>query len=194
MHRSARFAAALLAAAALTPLGAHAAVGTFDVDLSGTGDRFGNQFRVFGTLTLDPDLPVGSAIVSSSLQFQRNAESPFALPSIPNVSYNDGDDDTLDWVQDGTNLYITRTSPINRFFAWNAVDANFGSGQFALGGGSNPHQLFYDDTFDFEIAELKAPSGPDGPNGFLVGTLVPEPSSLALLALGGVAALRRRRA
>ncbi len=58
----------------------HAAIMTFNVDLSGIDPPSGHNLRVFGTLTVDPVLPILASNTHSSLFFQHNVDpnrSPF---------------------------------------------------------------------------------------------------------------------
>ncbi len=180
----------------LSPGPATADITTFNVDLSGKGSSTGHELRVFGTITLDPDLDVDTAIQSTSLTFQHEADL-YLLPSIPGYGFNFGA--TLDWEVDGSDLYITRTSELDGIILFLDFPTPSMVPQFFLASGTEPHQLYFEsgvvnphiDTYD-----LKPPSGPDGPFGFLVGTAVPEP--MTSVVLGGLlafacTALRRSR-
>lgn len=169
----------------------------FNVGLSGTSD-LGNELRVFGALRVDPAAPIdGSNIGAYSLFVQRNAEIPvrslgFFSLAVPNDTLGTMQ---LAWSQLGDDLYITRTSAADSSIAY--VGFSFlppqPTASFNLASGAQGHSITYGDARGLETAVLKAASGPDGPNGFRVGTaaaLVPAPSSLAL-GLAGVGLLAR---
>ena len=173
----------------------------FNIDLSGTSE-LGNELRVFGTLRVDPAAPIdGSNIGPYSLFVQRNAETPvrslgFISLAVPNEMLGTVQ---MSWSQLGDDLYITRTSAADSSITYVGFSLlpPQPTASFNLGSGAQVHSITYGDASSLETAVLNAASGPDGPNGFLVGTAavpVSAPSSLAL-GLGGIylmARLRRR--
>ena len=48
---------------------------TFDVDLFANHPTTTHELKVFGELTIDPDAPIASSIISSSLFFQHTTDS-----------------------------------------------------------------------------------------------------------------------
>jgi hypothetical protein len=86
---------------------------------------------------------------------------------------------------------VTRTGSANEYFGW--ANRSGGDAEVLFGAGVNSHNLFYSAIHNEELI-LKPSGPPDGPNGFLVGTAIPEPSSWALLiAFGAVFAWQRWR-
>lgn len=168
---------------------------TYYVDFSGTDNVTGNRMRLYGGLTVDPDLPI-SATSYSNLLFQRNSEPPAALRSVPQVS--GGASSNLKWEVIGGNLHIVRTGQDNEFISWDVpIMLGRPKPQLLLGSGTHAHYFRFD-TPPIILTEwviLKGASGPDGPIGFFVGTPIPEPSSAWLLAEFGTTLplLRRRR-
>jgi hypothetical protein len=167
----------------------HAALMTFNVDLSGVAAGSGHTLRAFGTITVDPLLPMSRDTTTSNLQFQHHTDLPVLMPSTPTLGA--AVPSQLAWGVFGGNLYVTRTGSANEYFGW-AYRAG-GEAEVLFGSGVNSHNLFYSGAH-VEALILKPPGAPDGPNGFLVGTLVPEPSSWTLsVAFGALFARRRRR-
>jgi hypothetical protein len=177
----------LLAASA-----AQGEVQTFYLDFSSDSGDYqyvsltGHSLRVYGTLTIDPDLPIGSSVQASELYLQ-HAGDPARLISGPPIYY--GSEAALEWNVVGDELYINRLTT-------NAMGASgragmvwalgpptggllrFGGGQF------QDHALFIDnDSSHVDRLTLKGASEPDGPQGFLVGTRVPEPTSVIIIGL-----------
>tara|TARA_R110002049_G_scaffold268572_1_gene445048 strand:- start:9516 stop:10133 length:618 start_codon:yes stop_codon:yes gene_type:complete len=192
----------LLLLFAVSPVASNAAFTTFLVDLSGfdTSGATPHRLRVFGSITLDPDFPVGMAIQSSSLLFQHEPTVPFTN-NIPlrNQPFVTGNGDGLNWsVQDGS-LYINRTGTGSGSLVWQTDDPGTGlvDGflQFASVGPHTIETLANGAFGDEDLVVLKASGAPDGPTGFLVGTaMVPEPSSAMFFAgLGAMFTVRRRR-
>lgn len=154
----------------------------FDVHLSGTSEQ-GNHLTVSGQLSIDPTLAIdGSNIGGSSLFVQRNSETParplsFLTLAIPN--------DTLGTVQMawslvGKQLYITRLSEEDSTITYVGLSLSspqLPNASLSLSSGTNTHALTYGNASGIETAVLKSASGPDGPQGFLVGTLAPEPAA-----------------
>ena len=171
------------------------AVQTFNVDLFGVASS-GHELRVFGTITLDPSLPVLAAIQSSSLQFQHQSDPLIAFTSLPNY-YSGNPSSGLEWSVSDDNLYINRVSTADEFIVWEIYETPpFGPPfhAFGLGSGRWNHEMDdrnFSDHEDFAI--LKAAGPADGPTGFLVGTAIPEPSSAMILAGFGAAFCMRRR-
>lgn len=167
---------------------------TFDVNFSGTDSSNGVLLAVFGEITLDPSLPVGSAVSSSDLTFSVNGDetqlfsNPFASASAPT---------SLAWETDGNgNLFITRLdNSTSQLSFTNSNGVFFRS--LVLGSGTNEHEIAYFNNFTSGSANvlLSSSSGPDGPNGFLVGTSsVPEPNSMVcLVTIGLLGTFRRSR-
>jgi len=101
-------------------------------------------------------------------------------------------DSGLEWRLSDGNLYINRLvdieeEDVNIGFRSRDPDTNSVNGFLAFAAGDWDHILTTDVTGTRDVTILKARSGPDGPNGFLVGTPVPEPSS-AILFLAGLGA------
>ncbi|MEM9940435.1 MAG: PEP-CTERM sorting domain-containing protein [Planctomycetota bacterium] len=171
---------------------------TYNVDLGGI-DELGSglEVRVTGTISVDVDRPVGAAITSSDLSFQLGFDL-IDRPSTPNFDYNDNFDAfDLDWEEDNDRLYMTRltNSPDNNFFGWNQIQS-LAAHRFILGAGNQAHRLQRIDGFGntTHLVTLKSASGPDGPNGFLIGATnaVPESGSVAVLGLMSIAIFFRR--
>lgn len=158
---------------------------TYYVDYSsetGEYESLGDPIRLFGTITLDPNQPVGFAIESTRLFFAHEDDPLIRLPSLP--VYTDGVTESLAWSVREDNLYISRLpGATNSVIGWplNHPDG----GVFRFGAERADHQIFIDNDVDHvHRLYLKDSSGPDGPFGFKVGTLVPEPSTLYLAGLG----------
>lgn len=177
---------------------------TFDVDISAvvvedlTGTSvIGDVLRVFGTIMVDPTLPFSAEATFSNLSFQHNLEAPVTSSSNPLALGSPSS--SLGWRLDNNTLFIDRISNENSSINWSFAvpDNNFSS--FSLGSGTNSHNLLYGEveSTHLDLIELKAASGPDGPNGFLVGTVsaIPEPSSFVLLSgiATALATVRRRK-
>lgn len=183
----------LLIGLPISPL--HAGLITFNVDLSGVDEFIDNALlRVYGTLTVDPDLPITAAGIFSSLTFQRDSMTPILLPSTPEVSASVSDN--LAWSVIGDMLFINRTGHNNANIIWEEIDFTtrpFREGYFRLGSGLNSHKLY--SGFGLNSAEvvLKAKGPPDGPYGFLIGTVVPEPASLLMLTFSAAVFPLHRR-
>jgi hypothetical protein len=165
---------------------------TFNVNLSGVAGS-GHMLKVFGTITVDPAQPISSATTTSTLFFQHQSDV-FSLPS----TFNNGPSlpDQMEWSLVGQDLYISRRSSTDQTFGWGRLIGQVDI-DFVFGSGLEDHFLRYvirnpsdPDSDKF----LLKPSGPaDGPNGFLVGTAIPEPSSALLVAgIGAVFSLARR--
>jgi PEP-CTERM motif len=166
-----------------------AAIMTFNVDLTGVASGSGHTLRVFGTITVDPALPVSAAATTSNLFFQHQTDTPISLPSNPNLGA--AMPSQLAWDIFGGNLYVTRTGTVNEYFGWKYSFAP--EIELLFGSGVNTHNIFYVSSHTEETI-LKPSGGPDGPNGFLVGTAIPEPSSALLVAgFGAVFSMQRRR-
>ena len=103
---------------------------------------------------------------------------------------------TLIWETDSFgNLFITRLDDSFSQISFTGSTGVFFR-NFDLGSGSVPHRLSYGNNFTSQGATviLDAASGPDGPNGFLVGTsTIPEPSSSMILSMLGLAGLLVRK-
>ena len=180
-----------------------AAIMTFDVDLTGRPFNTSTLLRVFGTLTLDPDtIRDGSAsIFGSRLFFQRNNETPIALPALPIFSFRRANQPlpfhnvAFDWTVVGNELFLTPTAltPYDYEIYWQSpipgvpssfVRIEFGYQSFfeanrmgmthAILGGPNPR---------FESARLQ-PFVANQLRPFRFGTVsgssgaVPEPGSM----------------
>jgi hypothetical protein len=175
----------------LTVIPVDAGIMTFNVDLSG-GSNLGNTFRVYGTLTVDPALAISPANTASTLFFQRNDDPILAFITVQTPGNRSLS--SLRWEFSSGNLYITRVGTLAESIVWSSATPDIPYANFLLGAGIYNHFLQRATLQGFEIFVLKPSSGPDGPNGFLVGTAVPEPSS-ALLIVGTVVilSLSRRR-
>ena len=173
---------------------AQSAVTMFQVDLSGVGDPSGHEIKVFGTVTLDPTQPVSDTTIVSALFLQHHTDPANPLPFVPNDAGSGPQASNLQWNLVGKDLYINRISNNSSGLRWSISTAN-GDETFILGSGNAEHFALIDtvDGSDAGFVGFKSPSGPDGPMGFLVGTVVPEPSSTALLGLGSLALVLRRR-
>ena len=174
----------------------YADVMTFNVDLGGENKQ-GETLRVFGFITLDPDLPVGAAIVNSSLQLQFEDDPLLDLPSIPEYEGPGNIETSLDWrVEDG-NLFIDRLSNESTGAVWAVIEQGPTIlSTFQLAAGPNPHGISYfnEETGGIGVLTLKPAGGPDPGVGFLVGTqAIPEPGMGILLAGLMGCVLRRRR-
>ena len=173
---------------------ASADIATYDIDFSGT-TLFGDSLSVSGTLTLDPDLPVGSAIISSSLQLQFASDPVLNLPSVPSYE-GPGDVATaLDWRVVGNDLFVDRLTNDSAGVVW-AITTSPIVSTFQFAAGPNDHAISYinTDTSGIGGITLLPAGGPDAGVGFKVGTAVPEPSSAALaISLLAGAVLRRNR-
>ncbi len=91
----------------------HAAIMTFNVDLSGIDPPSGHNLRVFGTLTVDPVLPILASNTHSSLFFQHNVDTPIVLPSSPNFVTST---DALSWsLLNGDLILIGRATITDMF-------------------------------------------------------------------------------
>lgn len=164
---------------------------TFNVDFRGAARGSGHTLRAYGTITVDPALPVSAAATTSNLFFQHETDTPIPFPSNPNLGT--AVPSQFEWDLFDGNLYVTRTGTVNQYFGWKH-SAGAPDVELLFGSGVNTHNLFYNlrtDPFDEFI--LKPSGGPDGPNGFLVGTAIPEPSSAVLAAGFGAISLQRRR-
>ncbi len=157
---------------------------TFNVNHSGSDIVNGNTLRLYGTISVDPNLPIQAATISSNLWLQLNADAPVAFSSTP----NDGDaaPTSLAWSLINGNLHIVRTGSSPQYFGWK-VENNPIFYYATLGAGDNAHGIAYANisTLNFNNVFFKNPSGPDGPNGFLFATAVPEPSSFVLCSMVG---------
>jgi|688.fasta_scaffold00135_57 hypothetical protein len=168
---------------------------TFNVDLSGVDESSGDTLRVFGTLTVDPYMPITVTSISSALYLQQNSNAPLPLPSNPHLVGTVSDN--LAWFLFDDMLFLNRTTNEGSFIEWDG----FGSSTHAFlifGSGSVSHIAGYSKSHPPNVAindVLFKASGPvDGPFGFLVGTVTPEPSSLVMTAvLGAFIPLQRRR-
>ncbi|CAA0094021.1 Uncharacterised protein [Halioglobus japonicus] len=174
----------------------------FSIDLSGTTEP-GNELRVFGTLRVDPAAPIDNSNIGAySLFVQRNAETPvrslsFFSIAVPNETLGTMQ---LAWSMVGNDLFVTRTSAEDSSVTYVGFSLfpPQTTASFNLGSGALAHSITYGDASGLETAVLKGVSGPDGPNGFLVGTAVAPvsaPSSLALslVSVCLMARIQRRR-
>jgi PEP-CTERM motif-containing protein len=174
----------------------------FNIDLSGTSE-LGNELRLFGALRIDPAAPIdGSNIGAYSLFVQRNAETPVRSLSFFSIAVPNDTLGTMQlaWSQTGDDLYISRTSAADSTITYVGFSLfpPQPTASFNLGSGALAHSITYGDASGLETAVLKTASGPDGPNGFRLGTAavpVSAPSSLALglAGVGLMAPLMRRR-
>jgi PEP-CTERM motif len=169
-----------------------AGIMTFNVNLSGVG-VLGNTLRVFGTITVDPDQPISRASTTSSLQFQFRSDTPKPFAS----SYNVGplNAENLAWNVSGGDLYISRLTNVGEAVGWLTNEPLGQQSAIEFGSGSFAHRIIQFAAVGIEdLYDLKPSGSPDGPNGFLVGRAVPEPSSALLLAgFGAIYSLTRRR-
>ena len=152
----------------------------FNVGLSGTSN-LGNNLEVFGQVNIDPTLPIdNSNIGGSSLFVQRNAETPirslsFIALAIPNETLGTVQ---MEWSLIGNDLYVSRTSAEDSAVTYAGLSLTAPqqpSASFSLGSGAFDHTITYGDASALETVVLKGVSGPDGTNGFLVGTVAPIP-------------------
>lgn len=174
-----------------------AASTTFNVDLTGVASGSGHTLRVYGTITVDPALPVSSAATTSSLFFQHETDTPIPFPSNLNLGAAASNllSSQFEWDLFDGNLYVTRTGTgtgtFRDYFGWKYPGGDMDI-ELLFGSGPNAHSLYYNGTHA-DLVILKPSGGPDGPNGFLVGTAIPEPSSALLLAGFGAISMQRRR-
>ena len=162
---------------------------TFNVNLSGRDSLSNHLLTVFGTISVDPALPISGDATASSLFMQFNSDSPIPLQQVPVTAPSILSD--LVWSMNLDRLYVTRAGNENNFIGWGDPSART---QFGLLSGGLPHYATYYISPDETVEVfLKAPSGPDGPNGFLIGTAVPEPASTVLVACVGICIIFRRR-
>lgn len=174
---------------------ANAGLITVNVDLAGADIFSGNTLRVFGTLTVDPDMPISAVGITSALNLQRKLESPIPLPSIPRVAGPASE--SLAWYFFDNMLFINRTSSDDAFIVWETYGRSTEVG-FKFGSGGNSHSAKLIDAFPhnivFDLVYLKHDGPVDGPFGFLVGNVVPEPTSTSMLVVfGAVSTLLRFR-
>ena len=184
----------------LPTLTARAAIMTFNVDFFGVGGARNHDLHVFGTITVDPTMPVAPLATSSNLWLQHETDNPIALPSRPTSDAPVLS--ALEWNLSGNDLYISRTSTATeklRFdsFGVRGVDNFIGVG-FSFGSGTRQHRIDFAHSGQLGVDGLilKDASGPDGPLGFFVGTAVsiPEPTSAIFLAgLSAAFSMRRHR-
>lgn len=162
---------------------------TFDVGLGGTDPASGTVLGVSGQITIDFSSPTGTAVQSSNLLFSVDGQTT-QLTSNPFVSSNIAAN--LAWETDGLgNLFVTRLGSTSSQISFTGSNGVFFR-NFDLGSGSTPHRLAYFNNFTSQSASviLEGASGPDGPNGFLVGTsTIPEPASALILSMLGLASL-----
>lgn len=168
----------------------------FSINLEGEAQETGHRLRAFGTITLDLTLPTLAAVRSSKIFIQHEDDAPLPLQPLPDqlgVNPSDG----LQWGITGRRLYINRISTLNRIIQWNTAPSvpQFTSLFFESGPPNNPHGMFYRFGGHDDTVILKAGGFPDGPRGFLVGVLIPEPSSAALIVCTSlfIASQGRRR-
>jgi hypothetical protein len=180
----------------VTPLASGGAVVDYRLDLAGQSLEHGHRLRAFGTISLDLDFPTRDAVRTSNLFFQHEMDEPIPLLPLPDQTTAEASD-ALQWEPVGNALYITRISTLNRIIHWSSTPiagrvTNF---FFEAGPPNNPHGLFFRLGAHDDTVLLKPGGGPDGPQGFFVGTKVPEPSSLTC-AIGGfiVGVMRSKKA
>ena len=165
----------------------------FDVSLEGTDPANGTQLGVSGQIAIDFSSPAEPVFQSSNLTFSVDGQTT-QLTTNPFVSANAPT--SLIWETDSFgNLFITRLDDSFSQISFTGSTGVFFR-NFDLGSGSVPHRLSYGNNFTSQGATviLDAASGPDGPNGFLVGTsTIPEPSSSMILSMLGLAGLLVRK-
>lgn len=190
-----RFYVYLLLAVAAYPAIATSQETKYSINLEGVSEETGHRLRAFGTITLDLSRPTLAAVRSSKIFIQHENDAPLALKSLPNqlgIDPRNG----LQWEVIDKQLYINRISTLNGIIQWNTEASlpQFTSLFFESGPPNNPHGMFYRFGHDDTVI-LKSGGPPDGPRGFLVGVLIPEPSSAVLIGGAGAAFLsvRRRR-
>lgn len=175
-----------------------AEVATFNVNIVGApspGDSTPHEMRVFGTITLDPDLPLGTAVTSTNLHFQHLDDLP--KPLVTPFQSTSSPSPTLEWNVIGDELFINRISSDYGVLGWETrgvverVLISLRSGPPGIGS----HILLYDGFRDVDVAVLKPASEPDGSMGFLFGTrVVPEPTMASfLMSIVAMTCLHRPR-
>jgi hypothetical protein len=176
-----------------TPLASDAAVVDYRIDLSGLSPEHGHRLRAFGTISLDLDFSTRAAVRTSNLFFQHEMDAPIPLLPLPDQTSADPSD-ALQWEVVGDSLYINRISTLNRSVHWSSavVAGRVTNFFFEAGPPNNPHGLFFRQGAHDDTVLLKPGGGPDGPQGFFVGTRVPEPSSLTC-AIGALVVCMTRR-
>ena len=196
MRRSATVVAMLMACACwLTPL--HATQITYNVDLSGDDQYSGHHMSVDGTLTFDT---ATNHVILSKLKFHHEGAT-YGILGVTSSFFGEGS--AWHWLATPTELrYIPHANPSA---GW-GPEWKFRVPILAINGAD----LFvyeYGVQLSFTYAPENGP-GIDsdrfrspgiltiGEPGFLIGTAVPEPSTLALAALGILGLLiaaRRKR-
>lgn len=169
---------------------------TYNVNLSGQDPTSGHTLLVTGTITADTTT---NTLLDESLTFFHEDEPGVALTFL-NPS---GEGVGWDWNATPQELRFERISSENGSARWRAafdppgqpfveywLEFHSGVGDF------RDHVMGYvlddPDGVDLDQVVLKPASGPDSP-GFLLGTVVPEPSSILMFALASLLMMNRRR-
>jgi len=164
------------------PTNVSADIATFDIDVTEVGDVEGDTIRVFGTMTLDPDIAdTSNAIFSSTLFILRENGAAVELTDFENMG-----GEFIDFVQVNDELFVKGLGQNNEFMRWTGP----GQTTFFFGSGPNNDAVFAESGDDFW-----ARTNENG-NGYRLGSVaaVPEPGSLSVcLALAGIAFTCRRR-
>ena len=166
---------------------------TFSINLEGDAQETGHHLRAFGTITVDLRFPALDAVRTSQIFIQHEADEPIQLNPLPGqggINPSSG----LQWEIVDDRLYINRISTLSRIIQWNTAASvpQFTSLFFESGPPNNPHGMFYRFGGHDDTVLLKPGSPPDGPQGFLVGVRIPEPSSLVMLMCGGALLATKR--
>jgi len=158
----------------------------YDIDISNPDDfGSGSILRVFGTITIDPDIVDSSAaITASSIMYQLDNEAPITLTEFTNLG-----GPQLDFIQIGNELFVKGLGQDNDAFIWQTSNSLI---SLSMGSGPNNEGVRLTDDRGNEPEWLR--DNQSG-NGFLFGTVsVPEPGTGMLLAgVSLIAMIRRRR-